>query len=186
MKITYLKNLKKTPIIEGIKNEGVSEEKIDALERKIGRKFPVAYREFLFLAGGSSGFFAQGDYGRFGELAKMQDDVKAELARVNLKMDKDFWAIAAFDGGEQFACFYWDEGDNPAVYDVVIWDDELEIKRLGKTFAKYVAETLAARDTPLASKRTILWLIFLTLLVGLYFLGYLSDLRDAASETFFR
>jgi hypothetical protein len=75
----------------------------------------------------------------------MQDDVKKELALENFKMEKDFWAFTTFDGGEQFTCFYWDEGDNPAIYNVTIWDDELEIECMGTTFTKYVDRILSVK-----------------------------------------
>jgi hypothetical protein len=147
MEIRYLKNLARTPIIDRVKNEGISEEEIDNLEIKIGRKFPQAYREFLYLAGEYSGFYGNGNYWRFSKLQRMQDDVKRELALENFTMEKDFWAFITFDGGEQFTCFYWDEGDNPAVYNVIIWDDELEIECMGTTFTKYVDRILSVSNS---------------------------------------
>lgn len=120
MEIQYLKKMKQTPIIDGIENFGVSEDSIRKIEIEIGKKFPIAFREFLFLGGNEANMIADMDHRLFiyekPNWQEMQQYCKAAMEEEGVKADKDFWAFAALDGGEQFHFFYFDEGDDPPVY----------------------------------------------------------------------
>lgn len=138
MEIRYLKKLQQAPVIEGI-----SEERINKLEKEISRKFPQAYREFLFLIGKYSRFNANGDYWRFNKLVDIQNKVEEQLSEENFKMEKDFWVFVFFNNGDYSLYFHWDEGEDPAVYGITNFnDDNITIEKVSNSFSKYVNDIL--------------------------------------------
>ena len=93
--------------------EGVSDADIFALEQKIGKKFPLSYKEFLTLAG--EYFPYTGDVMSFSDLEYIQEKIKEELIKFGFSIEREYWAFEVFDGS-QFFIFYWDEGEDPPVY----------------------------------------------------------------------
>ncbi|WP_332453297.1 SMI1/KNR4 family protein [Chryseobacterium aquaticum] len=55
MEIIYLKKLKSSSSIGGRVIQGMQENEINTIEKKLKIKFPKAYKEFIFLAGKYSG-----------------------------------------------------------------------------------------------------------------------------------
>lgn len=96
------------------KCEGVSVSDIDALEVKVDKTFPKAYREFLELAGEYFPYLHAGD-ASFSLLEEIQEWLKEETLEYKQNLEKECWAFQVYDA-EQFYLFYLDEGDNPAVY----------------------------------------------------------------------
>ena len=154
MEIQYLKLMQSTEVVRGEKNEPVKEEDIVALEAKIEKKFPKAYREFLFLGGDSPnmmgnvniGFYDPGAGDMFG-MEVIQENVNKTLIREDLTIEGgEIWAICDLDGGEQFHFFYFNDPDaedpeNPPVYGcypVFIEEDDPIKKKLADSFSEYI------------------------------------------------
>ncbi|MEO6670664.1 MAG: SMI1/KNR4 family protein [Ferruginibacter sp.] len=120
MELLYLKKMEKTPTIEDIDNEGISEEQITEIEQSIGKIFPSVFREFLFLGGNEANMIGDMDQGCFvdGEpyWKGFQEECKEEMKNEDVKPKKDFWSFASLDGGEQFYFFYFFDGEDPKVH----------------------------------------------------------------------
>ena len=113
----------KTPRIGSKENVGVTEGVIEALEAKIDKTFPIAYREFLFLGGVRANMLADMDKGFYRRetgspyyIEEQQQLASEQLQEMSYKIEKPFWVIADLDSCEQFHYFHFDEGDNPPVY----------------------------------------------------------------------
>ncbi|CAA0205625.1 SMI1/KNR4 family protein [Tenacibaculum maritimum] len=141
MEIKYLKKLVKNSTIRKSTIRGVSEEKINKVEKKFNIKFPQAYREFLFLAGDYCGALPLYDTADLETLASdwHQEIMHEVLGEYGTKIERPFWLYAESNGCEQFVFFYLDEGDDPYIY-VVDYDDNDDSKQIIKksvnTFSK--------------------------------------------------
>ena len=113
MEIKYLTKLKETPRIGSWEIEGISEEKIIDLENQLKIKLPLAFKEYLFLAGEFENILTGWDRG-FDNLDYYQEEVLASMQNVNLHL-KPFFVFATY-GNDQALFFFLDEGDNPPVY----------------------------------------------------------------------
>jgi hypothetical protein len=122
MEIKYLTKLKETPKIGRWENRGVPETKIEGLENQLKIKLPLAFKEYLFLAGEFNNIIGDWD-GSFGDLDWIQDQAKESMENVNLSL-KPYFAFAEY-GRDQFLFFFLNEGDNPAVYTY----DEMKIHK---------------------------------------------------------
>lgn len=89
MIIEYLNLLKKTTLILGRENEGVSLKKIEEYEQATNILFPKAYKEFLSLSGFSTGVLGFQNNGGFPEYShKQQKYTKETLKRYGVRTYK--------------------------------------------------------------------------------------------------
>jgi hypothetical protein len=156
MEIKYLKKMLKTPVIDDEENEGVSEVKIKEIEQAIGKKFPSVFREFLYLGGNDANMIADMNNGCFiGDRnwwKEMQQDCATEMEQEGVKPEKDFWAFAELDGGEQFHFFYFGDEEDPKVYHYCSYLDDdngneyAGIRDTGKKFSEYIDKAIEARE----------------------------------------
>lgn len=130
--------------------KGVPVADIEALEAEIGKTFPKAYREFLELAGEYFPYLYAGD-SRFEISGKIQDWLQQQLTKYKQSLEKEYWAIEAYDG-VQFYLFYWDEGEDPPVYYccpyLIDYPEGVVIEKRYDTFADWVNKNIElTRDT---------------------------------------
>lgn len=117
LEIEYLKNVK--AFMDKQKwsqaNHGVNESKINELEDKLGKKFPKAYREFLWLAGKEFSPFKESHELDYIIENKINETAPEVFKKHGIKLPKnDYWIFAEENAVMSF--FYFDEGDNPPVY----------------------------------------------------------------------
>jgi hypothetical protein len=119
--------------------------KIEALEQKIGKTFPKAYKEFLELAGkGFRPLSATGLSGNLDSLEEFNEMAKANLKEYGLGylIEKDFWVVAEMDGSLYIHYIFFNEGDNPPVYGLDIENYEEDPKEFfrksANSFSEYV------------------------------------------------
>lgn len=144
MNLKYLENLEKNQKIGHDKIRGVKEVEILETEKRLKIKFPLAYREFLSLAGKYAGNLQLADGAT--SLADLSDEKRIIymhkcLEKANLKIERPFWVISEQDGFQQFYFFYLDEKtENPIVYGVTYGntDDTSIIYSLNKTFSEFI------------------------------------------------
>lgn len=144
MNLKYLENLDKNKKIGHDKIRGVKETEILETEKRLKIKFPLAYREFLYLAGKYAGNLQLADGAT--SLADLSDEKRIiymhkSLEKANLKIERPFWVISEQDGFQQFYFFYLDEEtENPIVYGVTYGntDDTSIIYSLNKTFGEFI------------------------------------------------
>ena len=79
-----------------------------------GKKFPLALRELLFLAGEDCYVL---EYGYKGNMESVQRIVWGNLARESKVMPRPFLAIDIYNMLDQFLFVFLDEGDDPPVYE---------------------------------------------------------------------
>jgi hypothetical protein len=124
MTIRYLIKLKSKPFIwnldagspyEKYENVGCTVEEVEALERKINRKFPHSYKEFLYLAGRETCLFGNGVDYCFDDLERIQEACKESLKEEGYTIEKDFWIFDSLHD-EQFHFFYFGESEDPNIY----------------------------------------------------------------------
>lgn len=137
MKVEYVNNVK-TWIEKNKWNKcGISEFEIEALEVKIKRKLPKAFKEFLVLTGKA--------FQPWAEWAGLMDLLESEinettpnlLKRYGVTLPKDnYWVICDENGAMFF--FYFDEGDNPPIYIC-----EYELKGFREDYLRVAAKTFS-------------------------------------------
>ena len=106
MEIKYLKQLKDNPNLKPSigPREGWELSKIEALETKYnnGKKFPLAFREYLFLAG---------DWGGTGVVNEdwddLREDCQEDLNYFGYKVERPYFVFDNYDS--QYSIFYLDE-----------------------------------------------------------------------------
>ncbi|NAS30947.1 hypothetical protein GTQ40_08205 [Flavobacteriaceae bacterium R38] len=146
MEIQYLKFYEKN--LEKIEGKYIIPfvENIEAsVENKIGRTFPKAYKEFMYLAIGKPRIYDSGISSSLEYGIERQETVKNLLADNGFKFSRDFWVIAELDGGEQFDFFYFDDPDaedpeNPPVYffdNEYIDEENASTKNIHKSFDSF-------------------------------------------------
>ena len=110
MTIQYLKRLKATPTVwdededDVMELKGCSVEEIETLENRISKKFPLAYKEYLYLAGKDNCFFGNAVDYSYKQLEDIQTNCKAYLQEESIDLGKDFWVIDSYLA-EQFHLF---------------------------------------------------------------------------------
>lgn len=116
MKINYLTTVKSNKLIDGHLNKKATISEIDELEQRVGKSFPKAYREFLYLCGKGSSMLADLQH-EIDVIEEIQEWAQEALEEVDYSISKPFWVIGEFGGAEQFIFFYWsDSSDDPKVY----------------------------------------------------------------------
>ncbi len=114
MVIEFLQQVVENPTLRGFKNEPMGLIQIEELEQKYnnGNLFPIAFREYLLLAGD----FNNISFDDLGEgLDKLQERAKRELERRNEKQDRPFFTFSVLDS--QYSIFFLDEDkEDPEIY----------------------------------------------------------------------
>jgi len=142
MEIQYLNNLKDNPVIYEDRIEGISEEQIITYEQNLRVTFPLAYREFLFLAGKYHGELTLLEGTSSIEKLVNSDFQKyfkkeyIDLFNVNIK--RPHWIFST--GSQAFYFFYLDESiEDPKVYLVQLeGKGEHEIIPSVDTFSEFI------------------------------------------------
>ncbi len=147
MSYTYMQKLANAPKIRDQKTRGVSASEIIKVEQRLNIKFPLAYREFLLLAGEYTGGLQLFD--GHCTLDMLADDkvlgyLKETLKENKLNITRPFWVISEYGNFDQFTFFYLDENtEDPNVWGVTYnGDDEYYIYSLNKKFSEYIDSTI--------------------------------------------
>lgn len=143
----YLNKLEKNKKIGHDKIKGVKESEILKVEKRLKIKFPLAYREFLLLAGEYAGNLQLADGATsLKELANEEymEHMNEQLAKDNVKINRPFWVISEQDGFQQFYFFHLDEEtENPMVYGVTYGSgDNNIIYPLNETFSEFISTVI--------------------------------------------
>lgn len=153
MDIQYLKIMKNNPLVGDEENEGITKQQITEMEAFANHKFPDAYREFLYMGGHNNNVTQFSDSSGYLFYQKLRKSVDLVLQEDDFKIERDFWVIAALDGGQQFDFFFYDEGENPPIYYYCSYlgefDDNISgegpgIKKISDFFTKYVEKRIKA------------------------------------------
>jgi len=123
MEIVHLTELNNIESIQGHSIQGLTENEIIELESKYndGKKFPVAYREYLFIAGKNSGLSIDEGLG----FEWLQEKAMINLEEFGQVIDRPFFVIDQIDACEIFCYIYLDEvEENPDVYVCVTYNKE--------------------------------------------------------------
>lgn len=113
MNIEYMNHIQENPILEGFKNRGFSLDKIKQIEQKFnhGKKFPKAFREFLFLAGD----FNNIAFDDIDGILELQEYAKEDMEMAGQILNKPFFAFDVLDS--MYSVIFLDEtDDDPKVY----------------------------------------------------------------------
>ncbi len=146
MEIRYLKSLKETPKIGLQEIKGVTGKYIQEVEKSLGIKFPLAYREFLLLAGDDSGNLRL--FPGYSDLEMLsKETVRKRLLDMittnDIKITRPIWPVTEMDGFEYFLFFYLDENkEDPELWVGAYNDEKSKVEKLGKTFSKYIDDVV--------------------------------------------
>ncbi len=114
MEIKYLKVVEENKTINDFTNEPMSLDEIEKLEAKYnnGKEFPLAFREFLFLAGEFNNF----NFDDLGDgMDELQDLINEELVEAGQEVDRPFFAFSVYDS-QYSVIFLDDNNEDPKVY----------------------------------------------------------------------
>ncbi|WP_419701259.1 hypothetical protein [Mucilaginibacter sp. NFX135] len=152
MTIKYLIQLNNYPSIIGFAItktlEPISMEEIISLENSYNNRhpFPIALRELLFLAGKYCYVL---DYGLTESQQEMQEWARRGLTKYNrnLSISRPFFVIDIYNANDQFVFVYLDDGENPMVYEALLFelkpDEGPWIHSLGKRLSEYIDSGIA-------------------------------------------
>jgi len=142
--IIYQKELEKNEVINKKKRIGTPLSKITALEAEIGRTFPLSYKEFLLLAGDYDPM-SQEHIMDFDSLLYLQETIQEQLELYHQTLQGDYWVFNGLQG-EQFSLFYWNSGEDPAIYTcrpAYVQDGIPLIEKFTDTFTDFVNRGIA-------------------------------------------
>jgi hypothetical protein len=155
MEIEYLKSLKETPKIGEQEIKGVTEKYIQEVEKSLGIKFPLAYREFLLLAGDDSGNLRL--FPGYSDLEMLSKETVRKrlldmITRNDVKITRPIWPVTEMDGFEQFVFFYLDEQkEDPEIWVAYYNDEKSRIVQMNRTFSQYIDDVV--KDSVLYEER---------------------------------
>ncbi|GFD75528.1 hypothetical protein KUL113_49480 [Tenacibaculum sp. KUL113] len=113
MELKYLQKLKDTPSLNPrIKIEGLGKDKIQELESHYNRgdKFPLAFREYLFLAGVRSGTGVVDN-----DFEELREDCEEDLEYCGYSMERPYFVFDRLD--DIYSIFFLDEDkEDPDIY----------------------------------------------------------------------
>lgn len=143
MEIKYLKNMKDNPSFPSYKIEGISIEKIEALETKYnkGNPFPKAFKEYLFLGGIKGGTGVVDN-----DFDDLQTDCKEDLDRFGYNVERPYFIFDNYDS--QYSIFFLDEDlEDPKIFILDPYGKnrgEFDLIRPGfiSTFSKLINEAI--------------------------------------------
>lgn len=149
MEIKYLKKLENNKTINWDTIKGVSDSEIKTVENRFGIKFPLAFKEYLYLAGDSSGGLRLAD-GNGSLTVLTKDDVRKKLEKATqefqIPIKRPFWVFSEKDGFQQFFFIYLDENsENPPVWFTTYGDEEdgpNVITKLSDTFSEFIDDLI--------------------------------------------
>ncbi len=117
MELQYMQQLKDTPNLIGeswAENKPITNKEIKSLENKYneGSEFPLAFKEFLLVAGKNNGLDVVVIEEDFEEL---REDCEESLEYTGYTMDRPYFVFDQLDG--QYSIFFLDEDkEDPEVY----------------------------------------------------------------------
>jgi len=143
----YMQKLENAPKIREQKRKGVSATEIQVVENRLNIKFPLAYKEFLLLAGEYTGGLQLGNgHSSLKMLShpEILKDLKEALIEQGLQITRPFWVISEYNSFEQFYFFYLDENtEDPKVYGVTYGaGDESYIYPLNEKFSEFIESVI--------------------------------------------
>ena len=157
MNIEYLKKAKRVRKIKEIKSLEAPITEVINLESQIGKTFPKAYREFLFLCGNKAAMLAELDH-EIDDAFERHILAKEVLEEEKFVIEDEYWPIASLDGCDQFYFFYFNDKtaqypENPPVYicDRGLWEaDEMEsdyqfVRKMEDSFSDFINELITYR-----------------------------------------
>jgi len=100
---------------KGYSLRGCSRSDVKRIENYFEVRLPVVYKEFLYCMGRDADLFMKGSSAFYKEIFYLKEDLQSILDEYERSLPDNtfvFWAHQ----GYQFAFFYLDQGDNPAVY----------------------------------------------------------------------
>ena len=113
MELKYLQKLKDNPSLNPrIKIEGLGKDKIQELESHYNRgdKFPLAFREYLFLAGVRSGTGVVDN-----DFEELREDCEEDLEYCGYSMERPYFVFDRLD--DIYSIFFLDEDkEDPDIY----------------------------------------------------------------------
>jgi hypothetical protein len=156
MDIKYMKKMEKTPLIDESYNEGMSNVEIVEIENEIGKKFPLAYKEFLLLGGKGANMIADMDHSLLSFVTgepywkDVRERCLESMAEEKVDPKGDIWIFAAL-GSEQCHFFYFDGEEDPQIYFYCAFFDNEDgteyagIQPMKYTFSEYINEQIDER-----------------------------------------
>lgn len=121
---------------------GLDQSKIDRIEENFNVRLPIVYRVFLSIMGKGAGQYMRGSSVFFNEIYLLRDGAEELLKGNNFRpLPKDvfvFW----MHQGYQFAFFYLNQGDDPAVYYYCEGTKESDFIRITKTLSEFFEKQL--------------------------------------------
>lgn len=146
MSYIYMSKLDKNKKIGHDTIEGVSESEIKAVENRLNIKFPLAYKEFLLLAGEYTGNLRIAEGSTSLEELSDIEYMHKQLDKYGPHINRPFWVIGEKDNFDQFYFFYLDENtDDPKVYGVTHAakdSDPNVIVSLNMTFSTFINQVI--------------------------------------------
>jgi len=100
---------------KGCNLHGCSKSDVKRIESYFGIELPFVYKEFLYCMGKDADLFMKGSSAFYKEIFYLREDFQDTLDEYEKSLPDNtfvFWSHQ----GYQFAFFYLDQGDNPAVY----------------------------------------------------------------------
>jgi hypothetical protein len=148
MDIKYLKQLNNYPTVKRGNTDYISTlrpltmQEITKLEIAYnnGAAFPGVLRELLYLAGNYCHVL---DYGLSDSQEEMQQDARSWLANDNQIINRPFFVIDIYNGGDQFLFVYLDEEDDPIVHEAILYNvTPAWIHSLNKKLSEFISSRL--------------------------------------------
>lgn len=116
---------------------GLDQSKIDRIEENFNVRLPIVYRVFLSIMGKEAGQYMRGSSVFFNEIYLLRDGAEELLKENNFRpLPKDvfvFW----MHQGYQFAFFYLNQGNDPAVYYYCEGTKEPDFIKINKTLSEF-------------------------------------------------
>jgi len=112
---------------------------ITNLELEIGEKFPIALKEFLFLAGKDCPTISGNSINEGIETLNYRIRMFEEnTEESNISLEGKVFLLTELNQ-HIFDFVYLHKGDNPIVYEVVFWEDgDFDLKIRGKSITAYI------------------------------------------------
>lgn len=117
----------------GSKLVGLEQSKIDRIEENFNVRLPMVYRVFLSIMGKGAGQYMRGSSVFFNEIYLLRDGAEELLKENNFRPLPENVFVFWMHQGYQFAFFYLDQGDDPAVYYYIEGSKESDFVKITDT-----------------------------------------------------